>query len=168
MSPITLRQISQFAAEFPILLAIRIGSMSKHWLVAAGLVVATLFGTTGCGPSGPKTHVVKGQVQLPGGDIKVLAGHALQVIQESNPQVQAYGEIKPDGGFALETYDKGEIRKGAYEGKYKARIVLADDDAEIRAQAARAVPPAYLQFETSGLTIEVPAKSDVKLPLVRR
>ena len=142
--------------------------MSKNWLVAAGLVVPSLFGTTGCGPTGPKTHVVKGQVQLPDGDIKVLAGHALQVIQENNPQIQAYADIKPDGSFALETYDQGEIRKGALEGRYKARIVLADDDAEIRAQAVRAVPPAYLQFETSDLTIEVPAKSDVKLPLVRR
>jgi hypothetical protein len=142
------------------------GSMSKSWKVALGLCL--VFGVAGCRESGPRTFPVKGQVQLPGADIKVLAGHALQVIHDSQPDVQAYAEFKPDGSFELETYDKGQIRKGAIGGKYKARIILSDDSAETREQAARVVPSNYLQFDTSDLTLEVPAKGDVTLPLIRR
>ena len=142
--------------------------MSKSWLAAAGLFALSVLGTVGCGPVGPKTFPVKGQVQLPGGDIKVLAGHSLQIVQEGDPQVQAYAEIKPDGSFALESYDKGVVSAGALEGKYKARIVLSDDNLEARDRAAQVVPSTYLQFDTSDLKLEVPAKGDVTLPLVRR
>jgi len=142
--------------------------MSKSWMAAAGLVALTALGMVGCGLGGPKTFPVKGQVQLPGADINVLAGHSLQIIKENDPLVQAYAEIKPDGSFALETYDKGAFREGAFEGKYKARIVLSDDNLEARNRAAQIVPSPYLQFDTSDLKLEVPAKGDVTLPLVRR
>ena len=142
--------------------------MSRPRLVAAGLFAVTVVVMVGCGPGGPTTHAVKGEVKLPEADVKLLAGHTVEVVQENNPLVRAYAEIKTDGSFALETFDKGQVRKGAFEGKYKARIVLSDDNPEQNGQVAGAVHPTYLQFETSGLTIDVPAKNNVTLPILRR
>jgi hypothetical protein len=82
--------------------------------------------------------------------------------------VRAAGQIQEDGSFELETLQGGAVLKGAVEGTYKARIVLADDDIGQRNLAAKAIPPRYLQFEKSGLSLQVPATENVSLKILRR
>ena len=133
-------------------------------LVAAIGVVAF----AGCGGSGVKTHPVAGKIEVPSGDIKPLAGHTVEVVLDSNPAVRAAGQIQEDGSFELETLQGGSVLKGAVEGTYKARIVLADDDFSQRVAAAKAIPPRYLQFEKSGLSLQVPSAANVSLRILRR
>ena len=132
------------------------------------LFLAALLTLTGCSQSGPAVHQVQGQVQLNGGDAAPLAGHMVEIQLATNPQVRASGEIKPDGNFQLESLLEGKIRKGAPEGKYNARIVLADDDVKVKQTAAAAINPKFLQFNSSGLSIEVPSKEPVQLQIQRR
>lgn len=123
--------------------------------------VILLLSIAGCGPSGPKTYPVSGKLDLPGGDVSPLAGSTVEIASAADPQVRAAGEIMPDGRFELETLHAGQMRSGALQGEYKARIVLADDDRATRQRAAKAVAKKYLSFETSGLTVSVPAAGDV-------
>jgi hypothetical protein len=122
----------------------------------------------GCNTSGPAVHPVKGQIQLAGGDNSPLAGHIVEIALASDPLVRASGEIKPDGKFQLEALLEGQLRKGAPEGKYLARIVLADDDPQVRNAAAAAIDPRHLKFDTSGLSLQVPVKEPVQLQVLRR
>jgi hypothetical protein len=132
------------------------------------LAVIPLLTLTGCTQSGPPVHAVKGQVQLQGGDISPLSGHIVEVALASDPSVRASGEIKPDGKFELESLLEGKIKKGVLEGKYTARIVLADDDPQQRRTAFQTIHPKFLRFESSGLGLEVPAKEPVQLEVLRR
>jgi hypothetical protein len=96
--------------------------------VVAVVAVVGLAAALGCGPRGPKTYPVRGKVELAAGDVTQLAGNQVEAALEGDPTVRASGVIQPDGSFALETLDTGVTRKGAREGNYQARIVLADDD----------------------------------------
>jgi hypothetical protein len=60
------------------------------------------------------------------------------------------------------------VRPGVAEGKYRVRIVLSDDDPEARRRAAQTVHPRFLQFQASGLTIQVPSRDRVNLALSRQ
>ena len=131
------------------------------------LTITALFLLTGCSQSGPSVHPVKGQIQL-GGDATPLAGHTIEVALASDRQVRASGEIRPDGNFQLESLLEGKIRRGALEGKYVARLVLADDDLRHKQATVAGIDPRYLQFESSGLSLEVPAKIPVQWEVKRR
>lgn len=132
------------------------------------LLLAVLLTITGCSQNGPPVHPVKGQVQLNGGDVSPLAGHIVEIVRADDPQVRASGEIKPDGNFQLESLLEGKLLKGALEGKYVARIVLADDDPQLRQVAAGTIHPRFLTFAASGLSFEVPAKEPIQLQVLRR
>ena len=62
---------------------------------------------TGCGPGGPKTHPVRGKVELAGADAAPLAGSHVEAALVSDPNVRASGEIQPDGRFSLQTLHAG-------------------------------------------------------------
>jgi hypothetical protein len=128
--------------------------MSIHRYAALALLAVA-----GCGQSGPKTHAVAGSVSLAGGDPTQLAGHYVEAALTTDPTVRASGVIGPDGRFKLETLADGRIQTGAPEGTYGVRLILSDDDGV----KGPKVSPRYLRFETSGLSIQVPAKDDVKL-----
>lgn len=131
-------------------------------------VVVVVLGLTGCGQSGPRTHPVSGTVVLPGGDVSHLAGSTVELVSEADPAVRASGEVRPDGRFTLETLHEGVIKKGALEGAYRARLVLPDDDPQVKKQAARAIDPRFTQFQTAGLSVTVPAAGDVTLTVAPR
>ena len=128
------------------------------WFVG-GLFLAAV----GCSSDAVRTHAVRGEVALARADVADLAGCSIEVALESDPTVRASGEIGPDGKFSLESLHSGEVRRGAVEGTYKARLILADDDRTQRIRAAKAVAPRFLRFETSGLTIQVPPEGEVVL-----
>jgi len=135
----------------------------KRWVAAIGL--ACLLG---CGNSGPKTYPVNGEVRLSGVVAAALAGHIIEASLDGEPTVRASGVIEPDGRFKLETLHAGQILTGAREGSYRARIVLSDDDARSLRVAKKTLPPRYFQFESSGLSFQVPASEDVKLEVQSR
>ncbi len=128
---------------------------------AAALLAA--IGAAGCGSGGKGTYRVQGQIQLAAGDNRLLAGHSLEAALESDPHVRTYGVIDADGHFVLESLLDGVIRQGALPGRYRARLALSDDDPELRRQALESIPKRFLQFETSGLTLEVPAAAPITL-----
>lgn len=131
----------------------------------AGLV--WLLASLGCGGSGPEFHQVAGSIELPDGDRTALSGHCVEARLDSDPQVRAYGPIMADGAFTLETLHEGTVRRGAVAGSYDLRIVLSDDDAEARRKAASRLPDKVLQFETSGLSLDVPTQSSVVLRIAK-
>jgi len=112
-------------------------------------------------------HPVKGRLNVIGGDVKLLAGHTLEAALDTDPTIRAAGMIAEDGSFDLKTLHEGTVRSGAPEGTYKVRIVLNDDDPAQRDQAARWLPPRYLQFEQSGLSLRVPTTEAVTLEIKR-
>jgi hypothetical protein len=130
-------------------------------LAASGL----LFG---CGPGGPKTFPVTGQVELVGGEIKLLVGSHVEAALESDATIRASGQIQEDGSFRLQSLHQGATKAGAREGKYKVRLILADDDQANLKQARKAVPPRYLNFATSGLSVTVPPTGEVALTIAPR
>jgi hypothetical protein len=131
-------------------------------------LTAALLGLAGCGPGGPKTYPVTGKVVLAGGDVAQLAGSHVEASLAGDPDVRASGEIRPDGGFALVSLHAGAVRKGAREGAYQVRLLLADDDPATRRRAAKAVAARFLRFDTSGLSLQVPASGDVTLQVSPR
>lgn len=136
--------------------------------IITALVMAGLIAAVGCGPDGPKTYPVQGKIDLAGGDVGQLAGSTVEVSRTGDPDVRASGEIQADGAFTLETLHAGVIRKGAREGTYQARIILADDDPATRRRAAKAIDRRYLRFDTAGLALQVPAAGEVTLKVTPR
>ncbi len=124
-------------------------------------VLVGTIGIAGCG--GPKTYPVRGKVELAGGDIKLLAGSHVEAVLTTDPTVRASGEIQADGKFRLESLHSGVIRNGALWGEYQVRIILADDDQARRRQARQAVAPRYLDFKSSGVSLEVPVSGEVTI-----
>ena len=133
------------------------------------LAAATLFvASGGCTKPAVKTHPVQGRIEFAGGDARLLSGHIVEAALLSDPQVRAAGQIREDGSFALSALHNGAPLAGAKEDAYQARIVLADDDPDKRNGAAKILPPRYLQFESSGLTFDVPTAEAVTLKVLRR
>src|SRR5438128_1354464 len=129
-------------------------SRRRHRAIAAVAVIAfvELWFMTGCGPTGPKTYPVRGNVQTTAGDASQLAGNSIEAVLENDLSVRASGVIQTDGSFALQTLHAGVILKGAQEGDYQVRIILDDEgDREARRLRREAVHPRFLKFKTSGL-----------------
>ncbi len=123
---------------------------------------------TGCGPGGPAFHPVRVTLAVPAGDVAALAGSTVDIAVDGDHSKRASGTIGADGRAELETLHAGRIRRGVQEGKYRARIVLSDDDREAHRKAAKAVPAKYLDFKTSGLTVTVPEAAEITLTLTSK
>lgn len=129
--------------------------------VLALVVVVGTLSVQGCGPAGPRTYPVRGQVELVSGDIAALAGSTVEAALATDTSVRASGVIHPDGRFTLETLHAGVILRGAREGNYVARIIPADDDPAIQRRALKVIPPRFRRFDTSDLSFSVPAAAEV-------
>jgi hypothetical protein len=129
------------------------------------LGVAAMFSLTGCGRGGAKTYPVKGRIALESGEVQLLSGSHVEAALVSDPFVIAAGEIKPDGTFALETLRAGEIQKGAPPGDYKVRIIPTEDNPEAARKLSKVMDSSARRFESSGLTLQVPAKGEITLNL---
>jgi hypothetical protein len=131
------------------------------------LLTAALLG--GCGPGGPKTHPVKGKVvTAKADDLKLLAGQAVEFQSTAEPETRAFGQIGPDGSFALSTYRQGVSLPGALEGTHAVRLMVdvggADGDGRPR-KSKWPFDRKYTQFDTSGWVVTVPVDGEVILQL---
>jgi hypothetical protein len=139
----------------------RIGQLARR---------AVLFAVATCGMCGCADRSgmspVRGRVTLAGGETAQLAGHTIEAALSTDRTVRAFGVIDRDGRFSLETLDHGTVKRGAREGTYVVRVVLT------REGDGRDPPPPFAprfqEFETSGLTLQVPAKDEVRLELTAR
>src|SRR5438874_13704703 len=100
---------------------------SRHaaaaWVALASGRCLVLVALSGCASSAVKTYPVKGKVEIKDGDVTLLTGSHVELMQESDPLLRPSGKIEAGGGFAVQTLHQGKIVPGAPEGKYKARIV---------------------------------------------
>lgn len=121
----------------------------------------------GCAGDSPKTYPVSGRVAT-NGDAAALAGHHVEAALEGDPGVRASGVIGSDGSFTLRTLHGGAVLDGAREGKYRVRILRADEDADGKRLQKPPVADRFLKFETSGLSLSVPADGEVTLTVSPR
>jgi len=122
---------------------------------ACCLLLLALFG---CGASGVKTCPVKGKVEVKDGDVALLAGSHVELMQESDPDIRPNGKIEPGGSFSLQIQHQGKIVVGAPEGNYKVRIILGDEsDAGVPKRKGDPIHKRFLDFNTSGLSVKVPS-----------
>jgi hypothetical protein len=112
----------------------------------------------GCSAKGLKTHPVQGKVELKDGDIAILTGSYVELMQEADPLVRASGRITAQGSYAIQTLHEGKVLSGAPDGKYKVRIVLGDESDEgVPKRKGNPFHPRYLDFDKSGLSFTVPS-----------
>ena len=131
-------------------------------------IASVLVLSVGCGRGGPKTYSAQGKIELVGSDIALLAGSHIEAALANDLTKRASGVIRDDGTFALETPHAGATSGGAQAGAYLVRIVLSDDDPATRKRAALAIASRYLDFNASGLRIDVPAPTAISLHLTAR
>lgn len=122
-------------------------------------VMLSVVGASGCRDASPPTHPVAGRVQL-SGEAAQLAGHHVELVHTDDPTVRAAGIIDDGGRFSVETLDHGQRKGGAREGTYRARLILTDEG---DGRPKPKVPKKYLDANTSGWTVQVPAAGDVTL-----
>lgn len=123
-------------------------------------VLLSVVGVSGCGRPDAPTYPVAGRVEVSGGDSAQLAGHHVELARDDDPTVRAAGVIDDSGRFAVETLDGGRVRGGAREGTYRARLILTDEG---DGRPKPKVPRKYLDFATSGWTVQVPPPGEVTL-----
>lgn len=128
---------------------------------AASLAILAAGFASGCGRS---TFPVEGVVTV-AGDVSALEGSVIEIAVDGDPLRRASGEIQADGGFTLTTLHDGRLLTGAKEGVYKVRIIPNDDDRQTRRRALAAIHARYLKFQTSDVTLTVPATETVAIVL---
>ncbi len=121
--------------------------------------------TCGCGTNGPELHSVSGIVIGATDKISAIAGSSVEISLKDRPTVRGFGQIEPDGAFEIQSLHLGELRGGALEGEYNLRLLPNDEDEESRKRALSAFSKKYLQFETSGLQVIVPASDPIEIRL---
>jgi hypothetical protein len=116
-----------------------------------------MFLLAGCSGPSVKTHPVTGKVEIKDGDVAILTGSGVEFMHENDELLRPSGNIDASGNFIVKTLHQGEILPGAPEGKYKARIILADpNDEGVPKRKGNPIHPRYLEFATSGLSLMVP------------
>ncbi|MCC7475299.1 MAG: lipoprotein [Pirellulales bacterium] len=95
----------------------------------------------GCGPKGPLTIPVRGEVWYQGAALQNVPQGLVRYVPKS-PDVgrQASGRIQPDGSFRLTTFQEGD---GVVPGEYNISVTAYSSQAPTREQlesAAGAVP----------------------------
>jgi len=124
---------------------------------AAGLVALACAIVMGCSGGNVKPYPLRGKVAVTDGDVDQLTGSHVEFKHETDELLRPTGKIAAGGGFAAQTLHSGKIVPGAPEGKYKARIVLADEgDSGVPKRKGNPVHKRFLDFETSGLSYTVP------------
>src|SRR5437773_4693769 len=133
------------------------GDAAAVW-VALASCQCLLLALSGCTSSAVKVHPVRGKVELKDGDVGLLTGGHVELMQESDQFTHPSGKIEPSGVFTIQTLHQGKILPGAPEGIYKARIILGDEsDAGVPKRKGDPIHKRFLDFETSKLSLTVPS-----------
>jgi hypothetical protein len=126
-----------------------------------------LAGCTAQGPTLPTAVEAKGKILLPDG--RPLPGGRVTLNPQAATEVEAFGDVNPDGTFALTTYKPGD---GAVPGTYVVTVSpfnfrsKTGSPTKVAAVAAQ-LPPRYGDAATSDLkvTIQADGGNDLTLKL---
>lgn len=128
--------------------------MSAH-AISLCLLLTVLMG---CSAKGPKTYPVQGKVVVKDGDLALLVGSHVELLQDGDSSLRPSGKIDGNGNFTLQTLHQGKILPGAPEGKYKARVILGDEsDTGVPKRKSDPIHKRFLDFEASGLSVTIPS-----------
>ena len=146
----------------------RAASANAVWSALAGAVLFAYL-SVGCSTKNPiKTHPVVGKVEIKDGDTAILTGSAVELQSENDENLRPFGNIDSTGKFVVKTLYKGQILEGAPEGKYKARINLADpSDEGVPKRKGDPIHRKYYDFSASKLTMTVPG-GDYNVSLTKK
>jgi hypothetical protein len=126
--------------------------------IGAGIALtAGLLGIAGCGRSGPATYPVHGQIRTAPGGLEALVGSHVEAARVDDERIRSSGIIQPDGSFDLEMHQAGAVLCGAEAGKYKVRIIPADENRTDRRRVLDAIGSRVLTFKTTPFVIDVPS-----------
>ncbi len=121
-------------------------------LILCCLSLSTLLYTVGCSDNLP-TYPTIGSVKFSdGGSVHV---GTIELKSVEHPEVQARGEIGPDGTFALTTYEPND---GAIAGKHQAvvvQMVMVEGMKNFRPSSLGVIHPKHARYATSGLQFEI-------------
>lgn len=128
-------------------------------LVSAATVVALSGGCAGR-PAGPKTEPVNGRLVVKDSPVTLqrLNGGKIWFQSTTEPDTKAMGFIDEEGTFAVNLIAQIEGLEGVPAGLYKVRIEPPLDDQ--RRPQRGLIASRYLDFDQSGLTVEVPSPTD--------
>lgn len=124
-----------------------------------------LLSFSGCDSN--ELQPIKGKVEFSDGTDFLFTGDIVELRLQSQNDYLAFAAIKPDGTFQVESMVDGVIGNGASPGNYDARIVISDDEPSHKQEAEKAIDPRFLEFATSGLQVQVPSPSELKLSLTK-
>ena len=142
--------------------------LSLRSAISSGIITPILCMALGCGQRGERLHVGQGFVELSDGDVAVLVGSHVELALQSDMKIRASGTIRADGAFTLETNQAGVIHQGVREGVYHARLILTDDERAAFKIAKNAVAARFLDFQTSGWSVRIPASGTILLTAAKK
>ena len=87
-----------------------------RWPALVYLGGSLALGCAGCSASKIKTHPVAGKVELSGGDVALLKGSSIELMQDADPTIRASGPLDNAGRFQVKTFHSGEFVSGAPAG----------------------------------------------------
>jgi hypothetical protein len=141
-------------------------SSGGHIVRRAALLLALALAA--CSSQSVKTHPVSGRVEVKDGDVAILTMSTVELKHETDETLRPYGNLDAGGNFSLKTLHQGKVIEGAPEGKYRARVILADpSDEGVPKRKGEPIHRRYYEFATSGLTITVPS-GDYSLSLSKK
>jgi len=123
----------------------------------------------GCESRGPEVHPVNGKVVFEKGDLKKLAGANVEFESITDPKIHAYGAIKEDGTFSMNTQTEGIAQTGAVPGDHRVRILFEVEENDDRKK--RPPPPInsrFTRFDSSGVVCSVPVQGLFVIKLSRK
>jgi hypothetical protein len=116
--------------------------------------LALLAGCTSQGPTLPATVEARGKVLLPDG--RPLPGGRVTLNPQAATEVEAFGDVNPDGTFTLTTYKPGD---GAVPGTYVVTVspfnYRSKTGSPTKIAAAGQIPARYGDAGTSGLKVTI-------------
>ena len=125
--------------------------MPKSALLPACLVLTVLMG---CDAGRPAVYPVEGRVLISDG---TPLRRGIILLEAANPeQTNARGDIGDDGAYKITTFEPND---GAMAGKHKVMFSPAVSSADPRLKYENTIHERYLDFDTSGLTIDVSAEA---------
>jgi hypothetical protein len=129
--------------------------------------LALLAGCTSRGPTLPTAVEAKGKILLPDG--RPLPGGRVTLNPQAATEVEAFGDVNPDGTFALTTYKPGD---GAVPGNYVVTVspfnYRSKTGSPTKIAAAGQIPARYGDTTTSDLKVTINADGGNDLTLKLR
>lgn len=119
------------------------------------LILLIVSAASGCGDGKEPTYPVYGIVRFPDGKVLRQGTVEFESLDREEP-ITAYGDIQPDGAFALGTFEESD---GAFEGKHRA-VVISDYNIGSGAERPGLIPeqklhPKFRSYRTADLEFTV-------------